>query len=66
MDKQKDVKKVKISELPITQKNTTTAAGCIHYKRKAKFVVSIPLIHVQFYKKNKQRKVEEVVSSVAQ
>lgn len=42
MDKEKEVKKLKnLSEIVHPETNTNTAAGCSHYKRKAKFVASV-------------------------
>lgn len=45
MDKENEVQKLKnLNE--IVQSDNKTNAGCSHYKRKAKFVVSLPQCHL--------------------
>ena len=40
MDKQNEMQKLKLNEISQGNKPSTNESGCIHYKRKAKFVVS--------------------------
>ena len=44
MDKQNEMQKLKLNEISQGNKPSTNESGCIHYKRKAKFVVSKHLI----------------------
>lgn len=57
MDKQKDTKqKFNINEIVKDNKTSQNRAGCSHYKRKAKFVVSYQKLVVEIVQKQPTKK----------
>lgn len=70
MDKKNDVQKVKnLSEIVETNpESKPTSAGCVHYKRKAKFVVSSPppSVHLRSGIEASSREVQEVKNNSSQ